>query len=137
MLLRLGNEREDLVLVDDAGHSVSVVLLEGIPAHVGDLLLVDEGLVRRVTLVVRNGEDSILRAGDEVAIMVPIAISDFLAMLGDAWNLTLALPIEKEEIALFCADDEDWMRFRPTDEAGNIFVGRLTPTSLPSVVTTR
>jgi hypothetical protein len=60
VLLRLGNEREDLVLVDDAGHHVSVILLERIPAHVGDLLLVDERLVRRVALVIRNGEDPIL-----------------------------------------------------------------------------
>ena len=81
MLLGFGREREQLVLVDDAGHHVAVVLLKWIPAHVADLLLVDERFVRGVALVVGDREDLVERASDQIAVVIPIAVRHFFAVL--------------------------------------------------------
>lgn len=73
--------------------------------------------------MVGNGENLILGAGYEVTLVIPVAISDSLSMLGNARNLSLTFSIKEKQITFLCTDYENWMGLGPTNEAGNILVG--------------
>ena len=60
-----------------------------------------------VTSGVGHGEDLVVGAGNEIALTVPVSARHLLAVLGDAWNLTLVLAVVENDATLVRADGKD------------------------------
>ena len=102
VLLGLGVEMEDLLVCDDATHKLStLIILLWAPFYIGWLSFHNETIKRRVSLLVRNREHLVSRAGHEVSVTAPFSVCDLFAVLGDTRDLSLTLPIEESETSLF------------------------------------
>jgi hypothetical protein len=53
---------------------------------------------------------------------MPVTVSDFFTMLGDAWNLPLTFAIVENEGTLLRADTQDGVSVRPANPRGLILV---------------
>lgn len=69
------------------------------PFDTAHLILRDERLVHCVTLMVGYSDEAILRAGNEITLLVPVTNCDFFTVFGDAWNLSVCLAVEKDNRA--------------------------------------
>ena len=78
----------------------------------------------RVTGGVGYCEDLVFRSRDQVSFLVPVTTCHFLAVLRDAWNLSLVLPVEEDNAALIGANGEHRLGDGPGDVSRFLFLVR-------------
>jgi hypothetical protein len=93
------------------------------PFNLSWLGFYDEWILNGISLLIRYGEQFILRASNEKALGMPVSMSDLLTVLWDAGDLSLTFSVIENEGTLFWTNTEDRMGVGPTDKRSLIFVG--------------
>ena len=112
-----------LLSTDDAGNDLFGGIIRRTPFNLGGLGFHYERILNGISLLVRYGQQLILRASNQKALGMPVSMGDLLTVLWDAGDLSLTLSVIENKRSLFWTNTEDRMGARPTDKRGLIFVG--------------
>lgn len=81
-----------------------------------------ERVLEGVSFIVRDSEEFILGTSYQMSAIVPVSISDFLAVFRDARNPSLRFPVEENERTLFSSYTENRVGLGPTYPTGFVFL---------------